>query len=213
MSKIAKYNLDKEIQKAIVFLKKKDSVLSSIIDKVGVYHLTPKDDYFTVLCDSIISQQLSMKAADSILKRFFDLVGTVKPLPIDILKFEVEDFRSIGCSNAKGRYILDLASKVDTNELNLHSLNKLSNDEIIAELTKVKGIGKWTAEMFLMFSLCRLDVFPIDDLGIKNSLIKNYNFPPEITKKQMIEFGDKFAPYQTIAAWYLWKSLNNEPKV
>ena len=103
MSKIAKYNLDKEIQKAIVFLKKKDSVLSSIINKVGVCHLTPKDDYFTVLCDSIISQQLSMKAADSILKRFFDLVGTIKPLPKDILKFEVEDFRAIGCSNAKGR--------------------------------------------------------------------------------------------------------------
>lgn len=213
MSKTDKYNLDKEIQKGISFLKKKDNILSALIDKVGVCHLTPKDDYFTVLCDSIISQQLSMKAAESILKRFFELVGTVKPLPKDILKFEVEDFRSIGCSNAKGRYILDLASKVNSNDLNLHTLNELSNEEIITELTKVKGIGKWTAEMFLMFSLCRLDVFPIDDLGIKNSLIRNYNFPPEISKKQMKEFGEQFSPYQTIAAWYLWKSLNNEPKV
>ncbi len=213
MTSKSKYNLDEDIQKGINFLKKKDAILSTIIDKVGICDLTPKEYYFTVLCDSIISQQLSIKAADSILKRFFNLVGTIKPLPNDILKFEVEDFRAIGCSNAKGRYILDLAEKVNSNELNLHTLNELSNEEIIAELIKVKGIGKWTAEMFLMFSLCRLDVFPVDDLGIKNSLIRNYNFPPEITKKEMVAFGDNFSPYQTLAAWYLWKSLNNEPKV
>lgn len=165
------------------------------------------DNYFASLCESIVSQQLSVKVSDVIFNRFKSLLhGNITPE--EVLKHSVEDLRKLGISNPKARYILDLSQKVANREIHLELLNDMTEQEVIDELVKVKGIGKWTAEMFLMFTLGRDDIFSTGDLGLKRAIEKLYSIEnPSI--EVLIEMSNKWSPYRTFACRVLWNSLDN----
>ncbi|NME98863.1 DNA-3-methyladenine glycosylase family protein [Aneurinibacillus aneurinilyticus] len=194
------------------YLAEADPVMAHLIEIYGPYRQTPRSDYFAVLYESIVSQQLSVKAAASITSRVLLHFGG-KWEPQAILKAEEEDMRALGLSRSKVVYMKDLASFCATGRLALDSFADASNEEIVRRLIEVKGIGKWTAEMFLLFGMGRLNVYPIDDLGIKKAIQANYNLDELPDKKKMLEIGAKWAPYETIASLYLWRSLNNKPAV
>lgn len=202
-----------EMKKAAKYLSEKDAVLAPVIAEVGICTLRPHRNYYQELVESIISQQLSVKAADSILKRFIALFDGKFPSPEQILTKDVESFRSVGFSYAKGRYVLDLAQHVVSGSVKFDHLDNLSNEEIIKELTAVKGIGEWTVHMFLMFCMGRLDVLAYGDLGIKNGIRKLYGFKDAPTPQQIIELAEKnhWHPYESVACWYVWQSLKNTP--
>lgn len=178
----------------------RDKYIGSLIKKWGSCTIKPikKSMYFEDLVDAICSQQLSGKAAKTIFNRVKKLL--VKITPENIISKTDQELRDCGLSWQKVSYIKDLASKTASDELRVTSLNKLSDEEVITELVKVKGIGRWTAEMFLMFSLARPDVLPKDDLGI-NKALKNLKINTKDTAK--------WRPYRTVASWYLWRSLDN----
>lgn len=195
------------------YISKNDSVLRSIIKSVGDFSLKPHKNYFETLIDSIVSQQLSVKAAETIYSRFKALFPLNEnegfPRPEEIIEMDDAKIRSCGLSNPKVSYVKDLCTKVLDNTVKIHEMHKLSNEEIINELIKVKGIGVWTAHMFLMFCLARLNVLPVGDLGLKRAIMINYKlrkFPDE-KKVEQISKKYNWAPYNTIASWYLWQSL------
>lgn len=165
--------------------------------------------HFEALVEAIVSQQLSVKAADTIFFRFVALFGKF-PKPEQILKMKESKLREVGLSYQKISYIKDLATKVLSKDLKLNTLSRLDNEAVITELVKVKGIGRWTAEMFLMFSLLRPDVFSSGDLGLRNAIIKLYKLKKPPTEKQLERITKKWSPHRTTASRYLWKSLNNE---
>lgn len=188
-----------------------DPVLYRVIETIGeIDDITSRDfsDYFMALCNEIITQQLSGRVADVIFGRFEKLFDGKKITPQNILNLKHEDLRSTGMSNSKARYIMDLGLKIQTGEVQLHTLVHLDNEEVIASLTKVKGIGRWTAEMFLMFTLGREDIFSVGDLGLRTAVSKLYNVEREDVKK-IAEISQKWKPYRTYACRILWRSLEN----
>jgi DNA-3-methyladenine glycosylase II len=192
-----------------------DQIMASVIAQYGQCNIAPHSNYYQQLINSIIGQQLSVKAASSIRTRFYALFGGVKlPSPEDILSKSVEELRNAGLSNAKAKYVHDLALHVLEGRLNFDDINSLSNDEVVKMLTDVKGIGDWTAHMFLMFGMGRLDVLPVGDLGIKNGVMKLYSLKTAPTPDQITQIALKnnWHPYETVASWYIWQSLDNEPK-
>lgn len=189
-----------------------DHILYSVIEKIGVPGPTTSQDYFSDLCETIINQQLSDKAAATIFSRFKKLFPSGKITPKTLIKLSAEKIRSCGTSNAKVSFLKDLAKKVLAEELRLDELAKLSDDLIMKELTKVKGIGPWTAEMFLMFSLGREDVFSHGDLGLRKAIKKLYKFKKEPTRSQIEKIVKKWKPYRTYASRILWKSLEINQK-
>ena len=194
------------------YLSVNDPVLKSIIVKVGEYRIKPHKNYFETLVESIVSQQLSIKAADTIFKRFKELFPENNnrfPLPSDIIAIDDIKLRTCGLSNPKVKYIKDLSAKVLDGTVQITKMDKLTDEDIINELVKVKGIGVWTAHMFLIFCLARFNVLPVGDLGIKRALMINYKlrkFPDE-KKVEQISKKYNWAPYNSIASWYLWQSL------
>ncbi len=167
-----------------------------------------RSNLFKELIDSIISQQLSIKVADVISARVYALVPAGELTPEEILGLSTEELRAVGVSYAKIRYMKDLAEKVSSGELDLDQLDTLSDDLIIEKLTVVKGIGQWTAEMFLMFALAREDVFSVGDFGLRRAVQKLYLLPTPPTKDELLEMSAKWAPYRTWAARILWNSLD-----
>jgi DNA-3-methyladenine glycosylase II len=167
------------------------------------------------LVDSIISQQLSVKAAASIEKRFQELFDSELPTPEQILEKSVDELRTVGLSRPKANYIRDLAQHIADGELKLDQLEHMSNQEIAAELTAVKGIGEWTAHMFLMFCMARIDILPVGDLGIRNSIQKLYGFDHLPTSEGIKTLAAKnhWAPYESVASWYIWQNLDNTPSL
>jgi DNA-3-methyladenine glycosylase II len=202
-----------ELKKAANYLAEHDNVLAPVIAEVGICTIRPHRNYYQELVESIISQQLSVKAADSILKRFIALFDGKFPSPEQILTKDAESFRGVGFSYAKGRYVLDLAQHVVNGKIKFDHLDKLSNEEIIKELTAVKGIGEWTVHMFLMFCMGRLDVVAHGDLGIKNGIRKLYGLAEAPMPQQIIDLAEKnhWHPYESVACWYVWQSLKNAP--
>jgi len=178
----------------------KDKYIGPLIQKWGSCTIQPikSTKYFESLVDAICSQQLSIKAANTIFGRVKTIL--VKITPQNILSKTDQELRDCGLSWQKVSYIKDLSSKIINSELQIAKLDLLNDEEVIKELIKVKGIGRWTAEMFLMFSLGRPDILPKDDLGI-NKALKNLGVKPKDT--------EKWKPYRTIASWYLWRSLEN----
>jgi DNA-3-methyladenine glycosylase II len=169
-----------------------------------------RSDPFESLIQSIIYQQLSGKAANAIYNRFLNFYGCKIPTPQQIVSTPSETLRDkIGLSFKKIEYIKDLSSRISDGRLNLSLLSGMTDDEIISELIKVKGIGRWTAEMFLIFCLGREDVMPIGDLGIRKAMQILYNLPQLPTPSSMLAISLPWKPYRSIATWYLWKSLNN----
>jgi DNA-3-methyladenine glycosylase II len=202
------------LQKAAQHLSKADPALFSVISRAGPAALAPHTDYYGALVNSIIGQQLSVKAAASIKKRLRDLFDGKLPSPEQILKTSIEELRAIGFSNAKANYIRDLAQHIVDGRVVFDHFPSLSNEEIIGELTDVKGIGEWTAHMFLMFCMGRLDVLPVGDLGIRNGIRELYGFTDLPTPAQIREIADKnnWAPYESAASWYVWRSLDADFK-
>lgn len=187
----------------------KDKYIAPLIKKWGSCTIvkSSKQRYFVDILESITNQQLSGKAAATIFSRIRSLCkGNIEPEII--LKLSENDLRSAGLSFAKIRYVKDLADKVINNEVKIEKLDKSQNEELINELITVKGIGRWTAEMFLMFSLARPDVFPVDDLGIQKGFEKVTS--NKFDKIKSAKFASKhWSPYRTVASWYLWRSLEN----
>ena len=194
-------------KKIIDHFKKNDPVLYSVIKNVGVHGPKTSADHFLELCEIIINQQLSDKAAATIFARFKRLFPQEKIKPRALLKLEAEKIRSCGTSKAKVSFLKDLAKKIVTEELRLDQLDKLSDELIMKELTQVKGIGPWSVEMFLMFTLGREDVFSYGDLGLKNAIKKLYKFKKEPTREQIEKIVEKWKPYRTYACRILWRSL------
>jgi len=199
-----------EIKRAIKHLSQHDYTLSTIIKNIGIINLTPHRKYFNSLLDAIIGQQLSVSAADKISLRFFYLFNK-KPLPEQILETSDITLRSVGLSNAKVKYVKDLSSKILTKELNLNRLSRMTDEEIIAKLTIVKGIGVWTSHMFLIFTLGRLNVLPFSDLGIRKAVMLNYRLRKLPDEKKIRSIAKKYNwdPYCSVVSRYLWKSLDN----
>mgnify|MGYP001592291562 CR=1 FL=1 len=187
----------------------KDKYVGPLIKKHGPCKIRPskKKDYFVDLVDAITSQQLSSKAATTIFNRLKEKCGG-EITPQKLKKIGTEELRKCGLSYAKCSYVKDLAQKVISNKLKVIRLDKLSDEEVMEELIAVKGIGRWTAEMFLMFSLARPDVFPVDDLGIRKGIEKILKKP--LNSLKMAKFAERWKPYRTVASWYIWKILDNE---
>ncbi len=193
-------------------LTNQDPLLADLISRFGPCDIVPHTNYYQELVSSIISQQLSVKAALSIQKRFVDLFHSQDiPPPDSILTKTVEDFRSAGLSRGKSAYVIDLSQHVLDGRLSFDDIDQKSNQQIIDMLTAVKGVGAWTAHMFLMFSVGRLDILPVGDLGIKNAVQKLYNLNHQPTPAEIENIAEQnnWHPYQTVASWYLWKSLDN----
>lgn len=198
----------KEIENGILHLSANDSLLATIIKKAGNCNLKPHTDYYNSLLDAIIGQQLSMKAAQSIIRKFTTFFGGYPP-PETLILTEDTVLRSLGLSNAKVKYVKDLSAKVLEGSVILSNFGRKSDDDIIAELTKVKGIGVWTAHMFLIFTLGRPNVLPTLDLGIRKAVMKTYSLKilPDDAAIHKIAKKRGWEPYRTLASWYLWKSL------
>lgn len=203
----------KAMQRASDHLAAADPLLAPIINRFGPCTIAPHTNYYQELVESIISQQLSVKAAATILKRFIGLFNENFPSPDQILSRSVDELRAVGLSRAKAGYVQDLAMHILDGTLQPEKLPQRSNDEIIRELTAVKGIGEWTAHMFLIFSLGRTDILATGDLGVRSAIKRLYDLPdlPSPVEMRNIASKNNWHPYESIACWYLWKSLDNEP--
>lgn len=193
---------------AMVHLRSADQVMARIIARVGPLQISRRPERFQALVRAIIFQQLAGAAALTIYNRFVAAVGNGRfPTPEQVLAASDEVLRGAGLSRGKMSYLRDLAAHVNERKLNFHRFPKMDDEEIIVELTRVRGIGRWTAEMFLMFNLGRPDVLAVDDLGLRNAATKEYGFTAAITAKELREIGESWRPYRTAAAWYLWQSM------
>lgn len=191
---------------ALADLSSFDPKLGVLINLVGEYSLPLRTDYFASLVRAIIGQQLSVKVAATIWNRTCQLCNSVKPDVI--LSLSADELRNIGLSKSKIIYIKDLSEKVLANEINLAEFNSLDDSEVINTLTKVKGIGRWTAEMFLIFSLGRPDILSADDLGLRRAVKWLYTLPELPTPKEMQNYGESLKPHRTAASLYLWEAIN-----
>lgn len=164
---------------------------------------------FEDLVESIISQQLSLKAANTIYNRFLLLFNDKNkfPTPDEILKIDTEKLRSAGMSYSKASYIKNIAKAFKEKQIDIKKIDKMSDDEVITELTKIKGIGRWTAEMTLIFTLSREDVFSVGDAGLRRAIKNLYNIENE---KDILKLSEKWKPKRSLASWYLWRSLEND---
>jgi len=187
--------------------KKNDPILFSYLEKIDFVARRIPSDFFVELCDTIISQQLSGRASATIFGRFKKLFPRKKITAKELLKLSDAKIRTCGTSNAKVKSLKDLAKKVADGELDLKNLKNLPNEEVMAELIKVRGIGPWSAEMFLMFGLGREDVFSHGDLGLRKAIKKIYRFKKDPTIRQVEKIAAKWKPYRTYACRVLWKSL------
>ncbi len=193
-------------KEATKFLKK-DPKLAKIIKQVGDYNVKITKNRYQSLVEAIIAQQLSGSAAESILKKFKKLYKSKFPKPIEVIKTPDSKLRSAGLSKMKVSYNKDLSKKIETNQLDMREISTKSNESIVEQLTNVKGIGRWTAEMFLIFSLGRLDVLPVGDLGLKKGIQLMHSFSDLPNEKEIEQLAESWRPYRTVATWYLWKSL------
>ena len=186
----------------------KDESLREIISDYQDPPLSSKGDLFATLIKSIVGQQISVIAASAVWGRFCDCVGEVTPE--SILEKSHTELREVGLSNRKVEYILGICEEW---RKGLHEIewDSLSNEEVIEELVKLRGVGRWTVEMLLIFALLRKDVFPIDDIGLIRGMEKLYNNGEALEKSQLYEISDSWKPYRTLGVWYIWRSIDPEP--
>lgn len=193
-------------EEATEYLKKQDPILGRIIDQTSPVKLRKSGNYFSDLVESIISQQLSLKAADTIFRRFVALFPDNKVAPENVLALDIAAIRNAGVSYQKILYIQDLAKKTLESDIIFEQFETMTDEEIIEQLTKIKGIGRWTAEMFLMFSMGRPDIFSYGDLGLRRALQNLYGLDHEPTYKEAKKIAERWKPFRTIACYYLWRS-------
>ena len=203
-----------DLQAALDHLTASDPVMARLIGERGPLQLTPTDEYFFTLLDAIASQQLSSRAAATIVGRIRALLPEGEPpAPDAILALPDEALRQAGLSWKKVSYVKDLSQRVHSGELDLAHIAQMDDEEIIKALVAVKGIGRWTAEMFLIFSLARPDVLAVDDYGIQVAMKRLYNLDDLPKPAIMREIAEAWKPYRSYASLYLWRSLDNSPKV
>ncbi|MDT8900778.1 DNA-3-methyladenine glycosylase family protein [Anaeroselena agilis] len=187
----------------------RDPVLAAIISSYGPCALRPKKDYFAVLCESIVSQQLAVKAADAIHDRFTAYYGG-EPTPDKLAATPPEKLRELGLSGRKAEYMLDLADRFRRDAITPAAFAAMPDGEIIDQLISVKGIGVWTAHMFLIFALNRPDVLPVGDYGVRKAFMLSYALDALPGAKLMENIAAPWRPWRSIASWYLWRSLENK---
>src|SRR5438105_1828703 len=189
---------------AIAYLSEIDPVMRAAIERVGPCTLEPDTDIFSALVDAIISQQISVRAADAIMARVRAALPEGRVTPEALLPIEFEQLRTLGFSTPKARYIRNLVELICNGQLQLETLAELDDEEIIRQLTTVKGIGRWTAEMCLIFTFGRPDVLPVDDLGFLEGIRVAYQLPGRPSKQEARERGELWRPFRTFATWYMW---------
>lgn len=187
--------------------KRSDGRMFEVIDRVGPIQLKLERDGFKMLVRSILSQQISTSAARSIRLRLETLVGK-KFRPETIGRLSLDELRECGISRQKGSYLLDLAEKCSAGSVRLSRLSRLDDEGVIEELIQVKGIGRWTAQMYLIFSLGRLDVFPHDDLGVRMAIRGLHGFDEVPTKNECLDIGERWRPFASVGSWYCWRYLD-----
>jgi DNA-3-methyladenine glycosylase II len=198
-------DINRQIGLAEDKLKELDPTLGQIIVSQGPLRHQPRDDYFSALCQSIISQQVSTAAAAAIFARLKQTTG-LKPLNVSLI--DPDQIKLIGLSRQKASYLIDLAEHFVTDPKIYNHLSESSDEAVIAELTAVKGIGLWTAQMFLMFTLVRLDVFAPADLGLQKAITRLYGLKKIPDQKKLESISNKWRPYRTVACWHLWHLLD-----
>lgn len=191
---------------ATAHLSKRDKVLRKLIKRYPEADITPRGDAFTALARAIVGQQISVKAAQSIWNRFADCVGKVTPANV-VAKADTE-LRACGFSGQKVAYVKDLASRFHAGEVKPRRWSRMKDEAIIEELIAVKGIGRWTVEMYLMFQLTRPDVLPVGDLGLRRAMERNYNGGDPLTRDEMRTIGAPWSPFASVGSWYMWRSLD-----
>jgi DNA-3-methyladenine glycosylase II len=196
-----------EIERGVRHLRKSDPILREVIRRAGPYAMKLKRDRFQALVYSILAQQISGKAAAAMRKKLEDLAGAQGLTPRRISALSFEELRGAGLSRQKASYILDLAQRVHTGTLTLDRLASCSDDTVIESLIEVKGIGVWTAHMFLIFSLGRLDVLPHGDYGVRSAIQKLYGLEDLPDRETCHRIAEPWRPYASIASWYCWRSL------
>ncbi len=200
-------NEEKWIQKAVEALKAKDPVLSAIIEDIGECMLKPSKDYFGALARSIIYQQLSRRAATAIYNKFLEKNGGLLT-PDSVLSIKPEDFKASGISERKASYLINLADKFSSKEIDAEAFENLSDEEVIEKLTAVKGIGRWSAQMLLIFSMNRPDVLPLGDAGFRKAVNIIYGLRSDPSGEEIERIAEAWRPYRSIASWYMWQTVN-----
>jgi DNA-3-methyladenine glycosylase II len=203
-----------EYERARRLLMRRDPVLAVAIKQIGPCRLADRQrpDHLTALIGSIVSQQLSTKAAATIFARFAALFPAGEPLSADLIARQPDTaLRGVGLSGQKVGYLRDLCARITDGRLDLGALDALPDDIVIERLTSVKGFGTWTAQMFLMFRLHRPDVLPVGDLGIVNAVQRLYRLRKRPNAARLTRLGEAWKPYRSVACWYLWQTLRNEP--
>ena len=194
-------------------LGKRDRVMRKLIPKFGEGRLQSRGDAFTTLARSIVGQQISVKAAQSVWNRFAALMPepAMRLAPTDVLKLEVSAIRAAGLSARKVEYLCDLAAHFASGAVHVQQWQQMDDEAIIDELVAIRGIGRWTAEMFLIFHLMRPNVLPLDDLGLLKGISVNYFSGEPVSRAEAREVGDAWAPFRSVATWYIWRSLDPLP--
>jgi DNA-3-methyladenine glycosylase II len=188
---------------------KKDRVMKRLIPQFGEASLQSRGDAFVTLARSIVGQQISVKAAQTVWDRFSQLPRKITPA--NVLKLKVDDMRAAGLSARKVEYLVDLALHFDNGALHVKKWSEMTDDAIIEELVAIRGIGRWTAEMFLIFHLMRPNVLPLDDVGLINGISHNYFSGEAVSRSEAREVAAAWAPYCSVATWYIWRSLDPLP--
>lgn len=189
-------------------LASKDVLLKSLIEEFEEPRLSSRGDLFATLIKSIVGQQISVIAASAVWSRLFDLVGEVNPE--SILAKTHEELRQVGLSNRKVEYIVGIA-EAWTEGLGEIDWEQMSDEEVVQELVKLRGVGRWTVQMLLIFALLRQDIFPIDDIGLIRGMEKLYNSGKPLETSELNEISEKWIPYRTMGVWYIWRSIDPEP--
>ena len=197
-------------ENAISYLKKQDKILKNVIDKIGYCALDHTErEPFDTLASSIISQQLSIKAANTIKNRILESIEITRPLqPESFAGISVEQLRTCGLSKAKSNYLILLGKNIINNDLNLDELKQMDDEEVIKELSKQPGIGRWTSEMFLIFCLGREDVLSLADVGLRRAAMGIYKLDRKPTDSEFIKIAKNWKPFRSIASWYLWRFID-----
>jgi len=198
---------------ALAHLRAADPVLGAAMDAVGPIEVASEPDLWWGLVDSIISQQVSVAAARAIIGRVAALGASGRPTPAEVAAMDDDTLRAAGLSRAKVRYVKDLAARWSDGSLPHDRIAAMRDDEVVAELTKVKGIGVWTAEMILIFTLGRPDVLPVDDLGIRAAVQRLYDLPARPGKDELLRIAEPWRPHRSLASRYLWRVASSTPAI
>jgi DNA-3-methyladenine glycosylase II len=200
------------VKRALNHLRKADPILAGIIKTVGPYRLLLREPTIETLCRSIVYQQVSGKAAATIFARLKKAVGRTFSAR-NILKLSPNELRACGLSQQKAAYVRDLAEHVLRKEIDFRRMPEMSDEDVIEHLTRVKGIGVWTAQMFLIFALERPNILPVADLGVRNAIIRAYRLTEKPSADDLVKIAEAWHPYCSVATWYLWRSLDGPAEI